>query len=193
MILTTFFFTHRDHLCNHLALVQAEQTIGCRVVGSIEHRKHMKQLEFAKVALPPDVVSKLSGSSHIRRDGIMDDHFSLSGKLKVLDQMLGMYNEANARVLLFSHSTQMLDLIQNYVRSEGHSFLRMDGTTKTEKRLEIADTFNNDPTIFLLLLSIKATALGLNLTGANKVIICKFRSVDDRGIFLEFLDLPLLL
>jgi SNF2 family DNA or RNA helicase len=155
-------------LSSHLALLQAHHKSGSSEEGSPEHKTFMKALEFAKVAFPPDIIKQLPGGSLIRKDGIMDDHFSLSGKLKVLDQLLKKYNEDNARVLLFSYSTQTLDLIQNYVRSEGHCFLRMDGTTANAKRQEIADKFSNDPSIFLLLLSTKAMGLGLNLTVSSR-------------------------
>ena len=154
-------------------MLQAHQTPGSREVGSPEYAKYMKDLEFAKVAFPPEVHSLLPGGSIIRRDGIFDDHFALSGKLKVMDKLLEKYEEDNSRVLLFSYSTKMLDFIQNYVRSRQYVHLRMDGSTPNARRQEIADQFNNDKTIFLLLLSTKAMGLGLNLTGANKVIICK--------------------
>jgi hypothetical protein len=130
----------------------------------------MKSLEFAKVALP-HVVDQIPGKSYIRRDGIMDDHFELSGKLKVLDKLLDTFNKDGSRVLLFSYSTQTLDLIQNYIRSRGHQHLRMDGKTANSLRQELVDTFNNDPNIFIFLLSTKAMGTGLNLTSANKVII----------------------
>ena len=130
----------------------------------------MKSLEFAKVALP-HVVDQIPGNSYIRRDGIMDDHFELSGKLKVLDKLLDTFNKDGSRVLLFSYSTQSLDLIQNYIRSRGHQHLRMDGKTANSLRQEMVDTFNKDPNIFIFLLSTKAMGTGLNLTSANKVII----------------------
>jgi SNF2 family DNA or RNA helicase len=132
----------------------------------------MKDLEFAKVALPPDVVAKLPGASLVRRDGIMDNHFDLSGKLKVLDSLLeGFQQEERNKTLIFSYSTQTLDLIQNYVRSKGLSFMRMDGTTNHTKRQGIVDKFNSDPTIFLLLLSTKAMGLGLNLTVRKFILL----------------------
>ena len=47
----------------------------------------------------------------------------------------------------------------------------MDGQTPLSKRQELADEFNRDETIFLFLLSIKATGQGLTLTAANRVIM----------------------
>jgi SNF2 family DNA or RNA helicase len=178
----------RDKVSNHLALIQARQTPGSNEEGSPEHIAFMKGLEFAKVALPPDVVKHLPGGSHIRRDGIMDKHFGLSGKLEVLDKLLGRFQKENARVLLFSYSTQTLDLIQNYVRSEGHCFLRMDGKTAHSKRQEIADKFNTDPSIFLLLLSTKAMGLGLNLTVSLRHNLPVVTRYDSDAYFFYFVQ-----
>lgn len=158
----------RYKLGSHLALLQAAQTPGYQEIGSQDHVTFTKSLEFAKVALD-SVVDQLPGQSYIRRDGIMDDHFALSGKLKVLDKLLDNFSHENAKVLVFSQSTESLDLIQNYLKSKGHSFLRMDGKTQNSLRQDLADKFNNDPTVFVFLLSTKAMGVGLNLTSASKV------------------------
>eukprot|EP00934_Nitzschia_sp_Nitz4_P000067 Nitzschia sp. Nitz4//scaffold38_size140716//41140//46477//NITZ4_003135-RA/size140716-augustus-gene-0.121-mRNA-1//1//CDS//3329550042//67//frame0 len=158
-------------LADHLALLQVVRTPGCQEEGSPEHIEMMKELEFAKVALLPEIVEQLPGKSHFRKDGIMDNHFDLSGKLKVLHRLLKNFSNDGSRVLLFSYSTQTLDLIQNYLRASGHSYLRMDGGTPTHLRQSLADQFNSDQSIFVFLLSTKAMGTGLNLTSANKVII----------------------
>lgn len=158
----------RNKVSSHLALLQPKKTPNYNLEGSPEHIAFMKDHEFAKVALPRDVVAKLPGASLIRKDGIMDSHFSLSGKLKVLDKLLGRFqNEENSKTLIFSYSTQTLDLIQNYVKSKGYTHDRMDGDTNLVKRQHIADNFNSNQDTFLLLLSTKAMGLGLNLTVRN--------------------------
>ena len=74
-----------------------------------------------------------------------------------------------AQVLLFSHSTRMLDLVQSMLLAAGrYSYLRLDGSTRQDQRQLLADEFNNSPSVFLFLLSTTAGGLGLNLTGANK-------------------------
>lgn len=154
-------FLRRDKIANHVSLVQAHNE--GHEVGSPEYTSHMKELEFAKVALLDDVVKQLPGKSRIRRSGVLDKHFELSGKIKVLDKLLKKFYQEGSRVLLFSHSTQTLDLIQNYIRSKGHTFSRMDGTTPTSKRQELADNFKKDSNCFVFLLSTRAMGLGINL------------------------------
>ena len=72
---------------------------------------------------------------------------------------------------MFSASTQTLDLIEDYIKSRGKSYLRMDGATDRERRKELADEFKHNHGIFVFLLSTRAMGLGLNLTaGKSKVI-----------------------
>lgn len=89
----------------------------------------------------------------------------------VVDMLLRAIKLQQGRVLLFSFSTQMLDLLENYLVAEGYSFLRMDGSTSSKKRTELTTEFKKNNDIFVFLLSTKAMGLGLNLTEANFVII----------------------
>jgi len=41
-----------------------------------------KKLQFAKIALSPDVLRELPGGTYWKNDGIMDDDIKLSGKMK---------------------------------------------------------------------------------------------------------------
>lgn len=50
------------------------------------------------------------------------------------------------------------------------SYMRMDGTTPSNKRHAVVQTFNADPSIDVLLLTTHVGGLGLNLTGADTVI-----------------------
>ena len=129
-----------------------------------------RKLEFAKVALPPDVLRELPGGSFWKHDSIMDDHMRLSGKMKTLDYLLRRYLRKTDRVLVFSHSTMCLDVIQSHIKCQGWSNIRLDGQTPTSHRQSLVDRFQRgDVEIFLI--STKAGGLGLNLTAANRVII----------------------
>eukprot|EP00002_Diphylleia_rotans_P017388 TRINITY_DN3374_c0_g1_i4.p1 TRINITY_DN3374_c0_g1~~TRINITY_DN3374_c0_g1_i4.p1 ORF type:complete len:504 (+),score=80.39 TRINITY_DN3374_c0_g1_i4:1748-3259(+) len=94
-----------------------------------------------------------------------------SGKLQVLVQMLQLLKEAKHRVLVFSQTIQMLDIIEMMVRFSGFTFLRLDGKTQIQSRLARIDQFNQDKDIFVFLLTTRVGGLGLNLTGADRVII----------------------
>ena len=48
---------------------------------------------------------------------------------------------------------------------------RLDGSTPVQERQTLIDQFNEDPDIFVFVLSTRAGGLGINLTAANTVIL----------------------
>ncbi|KAI0460324.1 SNF2 family N-terminal domain-containing protein [Xylaria acuta] len=95
-----------------------------------------------------------------------------SGKMQVLKALLGMWKNLGHKTLLFSQTVQMLDILEQFVRGLGNTqYLRMDGKTPIKMRQVLVDKFNKDPDIDLFLLTTKVGGLGVNLTGANRVII----------------------
>ena len=91
-----------------------------------------------------------------------------SGKFEKLKSMLEEIISENHRILLFSQFVNMLDIIKDWLDREGIKYEYLTGKTKDRK--EAVDRFNNDPTIPIFLISLKAGGTGLNLTGADYVI-----------------------
>ncbi|KAI1730284.1 hypothetical protein Ddc_02974 [Ditylenchus destructor] len=98
-------------------------------------------------------------------------YFERSGKTIVVKSLLRLWHEQKQRVLLFSQSKQMLTILEKFVILEGYSHLRMDGSTPIGRRQGLVETFNNDESIFVFLLTTRVGGLGVNLTGANRVLI----------------------
>ncbi|KAL2024741.1 hypothetical protein VTK56DRAFT_5562 [Thermocarpiscus australiensis] len=96
-----------------------------------------------------------------------------SGKMQVLDRMLARIRaESDDKIVLISNYTQTLDLFERLCRSRGYGCLRLDGTMNVNKRQKLVDKFN-DPAgdEFVFLLSSKAGGCGLNLIGANRLVL----------------------
>ncbi|KAI2639821.1 hypothetical protein GGS26DRAFT_587270 [Hypomontagnella submonticulosa] len=77
------------------------------------------------------------------------------------------------RALIFCQMKEMLDMVQNTVLKRmlpSVSFLRLDGSVEANKRQDIVNKFNKDPSYDCLLLTTSVGGLGLNLTGADTVI-----------------------
>lgn len=95
-----------------------------------------------------------------------------SGKMQVVKALLEIWKKAGDKTLLFSQGVQMLNVIEDFVKGlDGFNYLRMDGGTNIKDRQTMVDRFNNDPDIHIFLLTTKVGGLGVNLTGANRVII----------------------
>ncbi|KAF2101763.1 DNA repair protein, SNF2 family [Rhizodiscina lignyota] len=96
-----------------------------------------------------------------------------SGKMMVLDRMLArIRQDTNDKIVLISNYTQTLDIFDKLCRVRGYGVLRLDGTMNVNKRQKLVDKFN-DPAgeEFVFLLSSKAGGCGLNLIGANRLVL----------------------
>lgn len=93
-----------------------------------------------------------------------------SGKLQVLSELLRNLKQDKHRVLIFTQMSKMLDILEAFLNINGHTYLRLDGTTSVDQRQRSMDRFNNDEKIFCFILSTRSGGLGINLTGADTVI-----------------------
>lgn len=94
-----------------------------------------------------------------------------SGKFLILDRMLPELSKRGHKVLLFSQMTSMLDILMDYCYLRDYKYSRLDGSMPYTLREENINNFNNDPEVFIFLLSTRAGGLGINLTAADTVII----------------------
>ena len=75
--------------------------------------------------------------------------------------------------VVVSQFTSFLDIIEIPLGKNGFQFVRLDGTMPQELRAEATETFaNRSPTApTILLLSLTAGGVGLNLTAASHVFL----------------------
>lgn len=98
-------------------------------------------------------------------------HFKKSGKMMVVDALLKLWKSQGHKVLLFTQSRQMLRIFIDYLNEKGYKLMVMDGTTPIISRQTMIDEFNNNEEIFVFLLTTRVGGVGINLTGANRIII----------------------
>ncbi|WP_225352014.1 DEAD/DEAH box helicase [Secundilactobacillus similis] len=100
----------------------------------------------------------------------MDDYNGTSGKLEQLIELLHQAVDNNRHVLIFSQFTSMLGIIEDHLQQAKLPTYVLKGDTKPKDRLAMVDAFNaGEKSIFLI--SLKAGGTGLNLTGADMVIL----------------------
>ncbi|MGM0123287.1 hypothetical protein IGI37_000653 [Enterococcus sp. AZ194] len=100
----------------------------------------------------------------------IDDYVGGSGKLEQVKEMVLAAKENNRRVLLFSQFTSMLSIIEEELAELDLTTFYLRGSTKPQDRISMVDAFNaGEKDVFLI--SLKAGGTGLNLTGADTVIL----------------------
>lgn len=100
----------------------------------------------------------------------MENYQGESGKLDSLRDLLVQIAEGGHRVLIFSQFRGMLDRIEQELPDLGLTSFKITGSTPSQDRQEMTKSFNQgERDVFLI--SLKAGGVGLNLTGADTVIL----------------------
>ena len=100
----------------------------------------------------------------------MEDYEGESGKLESLRELLEQIQDGNRRVLIFSQFRGMLDIIESELDKMGMESFKITGSTPAKERQDMTTAFN-DGQRSAFLISLKAGGVGLNLTGADTVIL----------------------
>ncbi|WFD42984.1 DNA-dependent ATPase protein rad54 [Malassezia psittaci] len=125
-----------------------------------------------------DLPDDLEGSQELFPDGYKPRDrrhvaVELSAKMAVLERFLTtIRSTSDDKIVLISNYTQTLDLFERLCRARRWGCFRLDGSMNIGKRQRLVDRFN-DPTSpeFIFLLSSKAGGCGLNLIGANRLVL----------------------
>ncbi|KAG7821668.1 hypothetical protein KL928_000143 [Ogataea angusta] len=127
-----------------------------------------------KICNHPDLVDLKLRKKHSRTAEQLE---ARAGKLQVVHALLDVWFSEGRKTLIFTQTRQMLDILQdfmealNYETESKFSFMRMDGTTPISQRQSMVDQFNTNPMYNVFLLTTRVGGLGVNLTGASRVII----------------------
>ena len=112
-------------------------------------------LKLRQICLSPRLIQKGSADS--------------SPKLAcVVERLLELMDEGHS-ALVFSQFTSYLDLVEKEFHAHHIPYVRLDGSTPTDKRKKIVQEFQDGKQPLVFLLSLKAGGQGLNLTKASYV------------------------
>lgn len=119
---------------------------------------------------------------YLEKYTLMEEDLFCSPKFVRLRSLLPELIGNGHRLLVFSQWTKIMDLMEILMNSLNLKFLRLDGSTAVSKRQDLIDTFNNDDSIPVFLLSTRAGGMGLNLTAADVCILhdLDFNPFNDR-------------
>jgi len=161
---------------------KVEQVIHC-TMGSRQKEYYNNIRDEYRRALLENISSKGVGGSKLKviegllrlrqvacHPNLIDRNLSIpSTKLNhLINSLLEAISEGH-KVLVFSQFTSMLELIVRELTREKVRFTYLDGQTKD--RQERVHAFQNDTSISVFLISLKAGGVGLNLTAADYVFL----------------------
>ncbi|XP_075800678.1 DNA repair and recombination protein RAD54-like isoform X2 [Microtus pennsylvanicus] len=148
--------------------VKIEQVVCCRLTPLqtelykrfLRQAKPEEELREGKMS-----VSSLSSITSLKK--------LCNRKMLVLDYILAMTRSRSSdKVVLVSNYTQTLDLFEKLCRARRYLYVRLDGTMSIKKRAKVVERFNNPSSPdFVFMLSSKAGGCGLNLIGANRLVM----------------------
>ncbi|KAJ7558773.1 hypothetical protein O6H91_04G055200 [Diphasiastrum complanatum] len=153
--------TKLQQVSNHLELLKPNL--------KDEPEKQKKDAAFALLAFGED--AELLGGTQQEESFLGLSDAQHCGKMLALQKLLASWISKGDKVLLFSYSVKMLDILNKFLIRKGYSFSRLDGSTPMAGRQAVVDDFNNSPSTQVFLISTRAGGLGLNLVSANRVVI----------------------
>jgi DNA excision repair protein ERCC-6 len=150
-------------LCNHPDLVTPPGT---------ESDSLIKSIDIQKYTMGDDEEEEEEDEMGVKGELPADfGNPERAGKMLVLEEVLPTWHKQGHRVLLFSQTRQVLNILEAMVRSHGWRYFRMDGNTSVSSRAGMIQRFNVDASIFVFLLTTRTGGLGINLTGADRVVL----------------------
>lgn len=150
-----------QQISNHLELIKPNPRD--------EPDKQRKDAEFASAVFGPDI-DMVGGNAPSKSFMDLSDT-RYCGKMRALEKLMSSWALMGDKILLFSYSVRMLDILEKFLIRKGFCFSRLDGSTPTNMRQSLVDEFNSSPSKQVFLISTRAGGLGLNLVSANRVVI----------------------
>jgi ATP-dependent helicase STH1/SNF2 len=130
-----------------------------------------KIMQLRKICNHPYVFEEVENVINPSR-ATTDMLWRCSGKFEILDRVLPKFKKSGHKVLMFFQMTQVMDIMEDFLRFREMKYLRLDGSTKADDRTGMLKVFNKpESDYFCFLLSTRAGGLGLNLQSADTVII----------------------
>lgn len=142
-------------------------------------------IQLRKICNHPDLFDSSECQNQLKQAQQMNDkkhleffsedetfgHYKKSGKMMVVEALLKLWKQQNHKVLLFTQSRQMIRIFRGYLEERNYKYLIMDGATPIGARQTMIEEFNKKDDIFIFLLTTRVGGVGINLTGADRIII----------------------
>ncbi|KAM7525122.1 hypothetical protein LguiA_015024 [Lonicera macranthoides] len=144
----------------------------CSSSSSFNSSKIRAALEVLQSLSKPRDLSTSRTSSLISVDGhapCLENSSDVNGNLDGVPKEL--VSVAGEKAIVFSQWTGMLDLLEACLKSSSIQYRRLDGTMTVVARDKAVKDFNTLPEVSVMIMSLKAASLGLNMVAACHVLL----------------------
>lgn len=144
-------------------------------VGYLQELQEVTTASIASDNFQQNRMKILAGLTRLRQlcchpSLFIENYEGKSGKLEELMVTVQQMIENGKRMLIFSQFTTMHELIIEELKKLNIDYYYLHGQTSAKDRVEMSESFNNgEKDVFLI--SLRAGGTGLNLTGADTVIL----------------------
>ncbi|XP_022642223.1 helicase-like transcription factor CHR28 isoform X2 [Vigna radiata var. radiata] len=156
-----------SHLSDY-SQVQRDDYISSKIKAVLEVLQSNCNVKISNSDLPNSGCCRDSPSSV---DLDVDDSDSEARVAKHTRKYSGSTTEGSIKAIVFSQWTSMLDLVETSLCQYGIVYRRLDGRMTLGARDKAVRDFNTEPEITVMLMSLKAGNLGLNMVAACHVIL----------------------
>ncbi|KAI9311357.1 SNF2 family N-terminal domain-containing protein [Dichotomocladium elegans] len=133
-------------------------------------RKEVQQADLLEISKRADVMGEGKSPSFDVRQVV--GGYKTSAKLEAMMRHLRRYSREKQKTVIFSQFTSFLDIIEITLKRENIGFTRLDGSQKQADRAKVLQDFSDkENNTLVLLISLRAGGVGLNLTCATRVLI----------------------
>jgi TATA-binding protein-associated factor len=163
-------------LCTHPSLVSARESCSDNCELSLSGKLMALVDLFRNAGLDDGCITAADNdTSLLYCDDVQEDAVDDYDKVMETAEDMGLgwddskvISSGNMKCIVFAQFTKSLDLVEDLILNPlmpRVRYLRLDGRVPPEKRAELAQKFNADASIRLLLATTRVGGLGLNLTG----------------------------
>uniref|UniRef100_A0A7S4AJZ2 Helicase ATP-binding domain-containing protein n=2 Tax=Pseudo-nitzschia australis TaxID=44445 RepID=A0A7S4AJZ2_9STRA len=151
-----------------------QEVANCHTIGGPSQEHLTALMGLRKICTHPNLLVKRGEGSSGSGSGSMN--CEASGKLSVLRKIVEEIREKapTDKIVIVSNFTSTLTVVEDIILKPLQlNFLRLDGSVSSADRQSLVDTFNrtNADMNFALTLSSKAGGVGLNVIGANRLVM----------------------
>ncbi|CAH9081361.1 unnamed protein product [Cuscuta epithymum] len=161
-------------ICEHLTVDATHcPAPNCKAHLNVSSVFSKSILTVALSNLPHSVNNPTHETSDVSSSGCSYDSSKIKAALGVLQSLPKSRSGklGGEKALVFSQWTGMLDLLEACLKKTSIQYRRLDGTMSIAARDKAVKDFNTIPEVSVLIMSLKAASLGLNLVSACHVLL----------------------